>query len=506
MKKIIGIAFAFALCAAASADAAESLPNVVIIYADDMGYGDMSANNPESLISTPRLDSLAAGGINFSDMSSSSGICSPSRFSLLTGQYHWRRFHRIVRAWEGSVFKEDDFTLPKMFRQKGYHTAAIGKWHLGWGWQSIVRQGVSPTRAKNGELVYQVGDMDWSKPIPQGPLFAGFDYYFGDDAPNFPPYTWIENDRVLTEPTEPFKITDDIPEGSPEAREGPMAKGWKITDVLPRLQERSVEFIKNQKGKRPFFLYLALTSPHTPIVPSSEFLGKSGAGPYGDFVVQSDAFVGAVIDALKESGMHENTIVIFSSDNGAASYAFARDVKYGHWSNRPFRGVKADIWEGGHRVPFVFSWPAKIKGGGRAAQMLNQADVFATLAEIVGYDLPEDAALDSLSFKKVLEGSEQSPRERMVLNVHETGLYGVRVNDWVYIDHRKKDVPRGWKEPKDYLLKNSFPLKDDDAPAELFNLSDDVGQRSNLYGSHPQKVEELSRILKEELGKKRTRP
>jgi len=505
VRSIYICAAIFCLQARASASPVADRPNIVIIYADDMGFGDLSCNNKDSKINTPHLDGLAQSGMNFTNASSSSGICSPSRFAILTGQYHWRRFYDIVKAWEPSVFKENDYTLPKMLKSNGYDTACIGKWHLGWDWSAVIKEGVKPAITKGGEKVYKVEDFDWTKPIPQGPLFAGFDYYFGDDAPNFPPYTWIENDRVLEVPLCEFKITDKIEEGSSECREGPMAKDWKLSAVMPKMQEKTLEWIKARNPNTPFFLYLTLTAPHTPIVPSDEFKGKSGAGPYGDFVLQCDAFVGALVKALKESGAYDNTIVIFSSDNGAASYAFAREMKYEHWSNAPFRGVKADIWEGGHRVPFIVNWPKHVRGGVTSAQMINQTDIFATLAQIIGQALPQNSAADSISFLSLLKGKNAPVRSVMVLNVDE-GLYGVRVGSWVYLDHKKSAQKRKWNEPADFKKRMGYAADDENLPARLYDLSTDLGEYKNLYAERPDKVAELSKILKEQLALTQTRP
>ncbi len=478
-----------------------NLPNVVIIYADDMGYGDLAKNNPDSKVPTPAMDKLANSGMNFTDVSTSSGICSPSRYALLTGEYHWRRFHRIVRCWEDTVFKEDDTTLPKMFKSKGYLTACIGKWHLGWGWKDYLKDGVKPTYTKNGEEIFKVEDFNWTldSQIKRGPLFAGFDYYFGDDAPNFPPYTWIENDRFLSLPTETSIFDYDFKEGGVnENRPGPMAKGWKQEAVLPTLQKRSIAWIKANKDK-PFFLYLPLTSPHTPIVPTAEFRGKSNAGAYGDFLMQTDAFVGEIMKALEENGLLENTIVVFSSDNGAAHYAYERELKFGHVSNSPFRGAKADIWEGAHRVPFIVSWKGKIEAGKTSNQMLSQIDLFKTLAEIIDYKTPENAAKDSKSFLTILNGNEMPVRNTIVLNV-EAERYGYRKDNWVYLNHRKFDMLRGPKEPKALLEKRNAPdPKEDKALGQLYDLNVDIGQRANLYDANPELVEKMNKEMRAEM-------
>jgi len=248
-------------------NAGRKLPNIVILYADDMGYGDLEIQNSQSKIATPNLDRLACEGLCFRDAHSSSGICSPSRYALLTGRYHWRKFHDIVESFGPSVFDKDRLTLPAMLRARGYRTACIGKWHLGWNWDAI-RRGLAPQEKREPRCE----DFDWSQRIPDGPCDHGFDSYFGDDVPNFPPYTWIENDRVLKAPTERY-VPNPVPtEGKAEGRPGPMAEGWRQDEVMPTLTKKAVEWIEKQRGeKEPFFLYFPWTSPHAPIVPAKEF-------------------------------------------------------------------------------------------------------------------------------------------------------------------------------------------------------------------------------------------
>ena len=272
------------------------LPNIVIMYADDMGYGDLAIQNPKSKIPTPNLNRLASEGIRFTDAHSSSGICTPSRYALLTGRYHWRKFHSIVTSFGGSVFNTERLTLPEMLKEKGYRTACIGKWHLGWDWDAIKHPGAKQKKQGSRTMGYAPEAFYWSKPIPDGPLAHGFDYYFGDDVPNFPPYTWIENDRVLSAPTIPYVPNPKPTEGAPEGRPGPMVEGWRQDQVMPRLTDKVVEWIGRQKGStQPFFLYFPWTSPHAPIVPAKEFQGKTKAGGYGDFVFQSDFSAGQVL-------------------------------------------------------------------------------------------------------------------------------------------------------------------------------------------------------------------
>ena len=341
----------------ASPPSGSARPNVLILYADDMGYGDLGVQNPASKIPTPNLDQLAGEGLRFTNGHSSSGICTPSRYAMLTGRYHWRKFHGIVGPFGGSVFETERLTLPEMLKQKEYKTACIGKWHLGWDWDAIRR----PDTDKKS---VQFTDFDWALPIPDGPLAHGFDYYFGDTVINFPPYTWIENDKVVNAPDTQMnsKLWKPLKEGNWECRAGSMVTGWDPYAVLPVLTHKAVSYIEDQQGSdQPFFLYMAFPSPHAPIVPSEDFEGRSNAGPYGDFVVQTDWSCGQILEALDRSGLAENTLVIFSADNGSERYAYARDLTYNHWSSEPFRGVKRDLYEGGHHVPFLVRWPGVIE-------------------------------------------------------------------------------------------------------------------------------------------------
>jgi arylsulfatase A len=469
--------------------AAEEMPrmNIVLIYADDLGYGDLRCYHPGSKIPTPHLDKLAARGLRFTDAHSSSGICTPSRYAMLTGRFHWRDFHGIDRGFDPSFFKPGQLTLQEMLRQAGYTTACIGKWHLGWDWDSIRKPG-SPTDSKAHDA------FDWSKPFRGGPLDHGFDFYFGDNVINFPPYTWIENDQVLAAPDITFKTTPQATkEGSWECREGPGRSDWDFYQVLPTLTRRAVEFIHGQRGKtEPFFLYFPLPSPHAPIVPNARFDGSSGAGAYGDFVVETDDASGQLLDALREAGMESNTIVIFSADNGAEAYAYPRDAKFDHWSSNPLRGLKRDIYEGGHRVPTIVRWPGITRAGSTTGAMFSQVDLMATLASYLQFELPDDSAEDSHDFLPYLKGeTNQSPRDTIVHNTFEN-RYAIRHGDWVLIDTKSgtdRQPPAAWME------KHQVPAYTAQEVG-LYHLGDDLGQRNNLAAEHPEKVAELRSMLK----------
>jgi len=481
------IASAFFFAASTAADEPR-LPNIVIVYTDDQGYGDFSLQNPESKIPTPHLDQLAREGMRFTDAHSSSGVCTPSRYALLTGRYHWRRGDGIVGSWDGPRFRDGELTLGDMLKEKGYRTACIGKWHLGWNWNAIRNRDVENRNHPDAH--------DWSKPVPGGPLDRGFDYYFGDDVPNFPPYTWIENDRILEPPTVPFtpipEPTDECEAGERgqghDCRPGPMVDGWRLDAVMPKLTEKTVEWIGEQSEDQPFFLYWSWTSPHTPVVPIEEFQGSTEAGPYGDFMHQSDAHLGEVLKALEDNGFADNTLVIFSSDNGPESIAYARIQNHEHYSMGPLRGLKQDVWEGGHRVPFVVRWPGVVEAGTVSHELVSQIDIMGTIASIVGYELPDNAAEDSYDLLPLLRGeSAASGRETLV---HRTWRrpWGIRHGDWIYINHPTGALQR---EP-DWRGYEENPHDD-----WLGNIREDLGQKKNLVSEHPEKAEMLRAKLQE---------
>ncbi len=471
------------------------LPNIVIIYADDMGYGDLSCQNPNSKIQTPNLDRLAAQGMRFTDAHSSSGICSPSRFALLTGTYHWRRQHGIVGAFGVPFFKDTDITLPGVLKSEGYRTACIGKWHLGWDWTFHNEPSGEVMQWGKMRKVYLPKDIDWSEPIGGGPLDRGFDYYYGDGTINFPPYAWVENNRLQEAPTEEMDINNigfDTKEGEWEFRPGPKVAGWNPYDVLPTLTDKTVEWIHNQKNEQPFFLYFALPSPHAPIIPNDEFDGKSQAGAYGDFIVQTDWVAGQVLKALEEKGIADNTLVIFSADNGTEAYAWQRAVDYGHFSMGDFRGLKRDVWEGGHHIPFIIKWPGQIESQSISNEVISQVDVMATLVSITGAVLPDHAAPDSYNFLPVLKGEpiDAPIRETIIHNTYAT-KWGMRKGDWLYIDNSSgghREMPEAFKNLTGYT--------DFDTQGLLFNMKDDPEQRINLYGNYPEKIKELAELLK----------
>jgi len=484
--------FSFTNCS----DKKDKLPNIVIIYADDMGFGDLNCQNPDSKIPTPNLDKLASEGMRFTDAHSSSGICSPSRFAMLTGTYHWRNQYGIVGAFGKPFFKDTDITLPQVLKTKGYTTACIGKWHLGWNWEFINKPSGEVMQWGQMTKFYRPEDIDWTKPVAGGPLARGFDYYFGDGTINFPPYAWMENDRFVEVPTEEMDINNigfETKEGEWEFRPGPKEKDWNPYKVLPALAKRTVEWIADQDENKPFFLYFALPSPHAPIIPNDEFDGKSQAGAYGDFMVQTDWVVGQVLKALKDKGLEDNTIVIFSADNGPEAYAWARAEKYGHFSMGNFRGLKRDVWEGGHHIPFIFKWPGKVKANSASNEVLSQVDVMATLASFTGIELPANAAPDSYDFSAVLTGKEYvSPLREATIHNTNKAIWGIRKGDWLYINNSTGGLR---KMPESFMKLRGYTEFDTDGL--LFNMAKDPEQRVNLYKEYPEKCDELDSLMQE---------
>jgi arylsulfatase A len=481
-----------AACQGTPLQPVQALPNIVLVYADDMGWGDLGVQNLESKIPTPNLDRLASEGMRFTDAHSSSAICTPSRFALLTGMHHWRRFHGIVNSFGKSVFEAEDVTMPEMLKQRGYATACIGKWHLGWDWDSLKREGAQPIKGKG----YGPGDFDWSRTIPDGPLAHGFDHYFGDDVPNFPPYTWIEDDIVLVPPTLPLRVDPKPTEGSAESRPGPMAEGWRQDLVMPRLTARAVAWLREEeRSTQPFFLYFPWTSPHAPITPAGEFRGSTQAGGYGDFLHQSDAHLGEILRVLEERDLAKNTIVIFTSDNGPENYAYARTRDVDHRSAGPLRGLKRDIYEGGHRVPFLVRWPGVVKSGSISNALIGQVDLMRTLSKIVQAELPDSAAKDSVDQLAVWKGSKDAAR---TFHVHNTfkDRWAIRMDSWLLVD---SDTGAHTRIPKWYTKAEG--LVTNEHPAMLFDLTEDLGQRRNIYASQP----EVVRRLREMLAKERSR-
>jgi arylsulfatase A-like enzyme len=464
-----------------------SQPNIVLILADDMGVASVGAYHPESGVPTPNIDRLADEGMRFLDAHSGSAVCSPTRYGLLTGRYAWRTSLKsgVLNPWEGPLISEERLTIADLLREQGYRTACFGKWHLGWRWPDIRGR---PTT--NGWAV------DYTKPIRGGPLAHGFDHYFGDDVPNCPPYVWIEDERARAIPTD-FMRAD--PSNGVSA--GPMTPGWRLDAVLPTLTERCVDYIAQAAhAGQPFFLYFPMTSPHAPISPSEAFRGTSGVSRYVDFLIETDWAVGEVLRALEDNGIAGNTLVIFTADNGTSpecdfEWLAARGIDL----RARWRGYKADIWEGGHRVPFLVRWPGVIHPRSTSAGRVSLVDVMATVAEIVGYDLPESAAEDSVSLlPALLDEEENAPLREAVITHSSLGCFAIHSGPW-----KLAFCPGscGWSEPVNPDTAG-FGLPG----YQLYDMTADPGEQHNLCDEYPEIVSELTDLFWEIVTSGRSTP
>ena len=480
--------------------AADIKPNILIILADDLGYGDVHAYNPtRGKIPTPHLDKLISEGMRFTDGHSSSGVCSPSRYALLTGRYHWRTRLQtgIVGVFGEPLIAPDRLTVAGLAKQHGYRTAAIGKWHLGWDWpipeadRSLfnIRKGV------NDEASPETNRIAWAKvftqKIPGGPTTRGFDSYFGTDVPNWPPYCFIDNDRTVGIPSTFLQGT--LVGNNQASIQGPALPGWTLELILPALGDRAAAFInESAKKPEPWMLYLPLTAPHTPLAVNKPWLGKSGLNLYADFVMETDALIGRVLTALEQSGATENTLVLFTSDNGCAPYIGITELeKMGHHPSGPLRGAKADAWEGGHRVPFVVRWPGKVAAGRVCDQLVQQSDFMATFAEVLGAQLPANAGEDSVSLLPLLKGGVKPVREHAI-SASINGVPGLRSGTWKYIPAPGSG---GWGKGGDQSQ-----------PIQLYNLADDLGETKNLAEAMPEKVAEMKVLLEKLITDGRSTP
>jgi arylsulfatase A-like enzyme len=455
-------------------------PNIVFILADDLGYGDLHCYNKDSKIPTPNLDRLAGQSMRFTDAHTPSAVCTPTRYGLLTGRYSWRCKLKsgVLNGYSPMLIEPKRVTVASLLKQKGYVTAGIGKWHLGLG---------------DGEKT------DFGKPLRPGPCSVGFDSYFGIPASlDMPPYAFIENEGVTEAPTQTIKDSAPRREGGGGFwRGGAIAPHFKHIDVLPVITEKAIGFVRKRAMDEPFFLYLALTGPHTPWMPTAEFRDMSKAGYYGDFVAQVDGSVGRVLKALDDAKLSDNTLLIFSSDNGA--WWSPEDIKkWGHRANDGLRGQKADIWEGGHRVPFLVRWPGRVAAGSTSAELICLTDFLATVAAVVGAKLPDDAGEDSSSLLPVLRGERRDrPIHEAIVHHSADGTFGIRQGPW-------KLAPalgsHGFSDPKD------IKPKPGEARGQLYNLDDDPREQKNLWLERPEIVARLTALLNKYQRDGRSRP
>jgi len=463
-----------------AAAAEPTRPNVIVILADDLGYGDPGCYNKDSLIRTPNIDRLASQGMRFTDAHTPSSVCTPTRYGLMTGRYCWRTSLKrgVLDGYSPLLVEPKRLTVASLLKQQGYATACVGKWHLGLGTDK---------------------QTDYGQPLKMGPNSVGFDYFFGIPASlDMPPYVFVENEAVTAAPTE--KIDASVMRrkgGGGFWRAGAIAPGFKHEEVLPRCTEKAIDFLKKQRADKPFFLYFPMNAPHTPWMPTKEFRGKSAVDYYGDFVMQVDDTVGRLLKALDDAKLADNTVVLFTSDNGA--HWLPEDItQWKHRANGSLRGQKADIWEGGHRVPFIVRWPGRVKPGSTSKELICLTDVLATAAALAEAKLPVDAGEDSFDLSPVLLGRKlDKPVRQSVIHHSSDGTFAIREGPWKLATALGS---HGFSLPRDEKPKEGGPQ------GQLYNLDDDPQEKTNLWLEKPEVVKRLTMLLEKHKTDGRSRP
>ncbi|WP_316812371.1 arylsulfatase [Pedobacter heparinus] len=475
----------------------KNLPNIVYILADDLGYGDIKIYNADAKVNTPHIDRLANQGMRFTDAHTTSSVCTPSRYSILTGRYPWRSRLPVgvLRGYSRALIEEGLPTVASLLKTRSYRTAVVGKWHLGLDWvpKDAFKDSINP--AYNKDRLYGITDemnpdqIDFSKAPVRGPLTQGFDYsYVLPASLDMPPYCYLENDQ-LKEPLTGYTPGNKLASGytGPFWRAGLKSPSFDFYDVLPAFTNKATDFIKKQAtAKNPFFLYFPMPAPHTPWMPTAEYRGKSQAGEYGDYLQEVDAAVGKIMRVLDSLGLSKNTLVVFTSDNGP----YWRDdlvQKYDHQAAGPFRGMKGDAFEGGHRVPFIVRYPGKIKAGSISQVSTTLANLMATCADLTGNHAVQFETEDSYSILPVLLGKSAGIAEQpAIVNISSKGFYDIRKGPWKLITGLGSG---GFSVPS--IIKAA-----DGQPAgQLYNLDTDIREETNVYSRYPEKVKELSALL-----------
>lgn len=471
-------------------------PNIIYILTDDLGYGDVTAYNQQAKTRTPNIDRLASQGIRFTDAHSPCAVSTPTRYGILTGRYCWRSRlpSGVLNGYSQSLIEKDRTTVASFLKKNGYTTAVVGKWHLGLDWvqkkDTLIRQDINLTAAKTSNIKsLDPNTIDFSVPPADGPLNHGFDYSFILPASlDMPPYCYLENDKLLGLPDE-LTQGNDLNNGSAGAfwRAGLIAKGFDFEQVTPTFTQKAISFLKKQSPSgQPFFLYLPYSSPHTPWMPSQEYRGSSKAGQYGDFVNMVDSEVGKVLKTLTELGLDDNTIIFFTSDNGPFwRPEFAE--KYEHKAAYIFRGMKADAFEGGHRIPFIVRWPGNIRPGSQSSEPVTLTNLLATCASILNKTLSDSEGEDSHTILPLLLGNSPEYKQPEALIQHSSrGVFVIRKGEWKLIAGLGSG---GFSKPETILPKEG------EAQGQLYNLKDDISETTNLYLRYPEKVKELEAIL-----------
>ena len=488
MKPIILLSSMVGLVLGCSAEKAQT-PNIVLILADDMGYGDASCYNPESKIQTPNIDKLASQGIHFTDAHSPSSLCTPTRYGLLTGRYCWRtRLQKgvILGYDEEPLIEPGQANIASLLKERGYKTACIGKWHLGMTWQTrdgyVIQDDHNQYSGYSGIYRENEEHIDFSKPILSGPLDVGFDYFYGTQgcSTGDPPYCFIENNRTVGIPN--IASTDEFHQ-LPGFAPGLMVSDWSEEMVDVVFTEKAIAFIEKhlqESADSPFFLYLALSSPHLPWLAPDFAKGKSEEGPRGDLVTVVDWSVGQIMEALKKYALQDHTLLIFTSDNGP------RKGANGHRSAGEFRGYKANIWEGGHRVPFIARWPGNIKPGGISNEVLSLTDLFATFDFLTQTGINETFTEDGYNVWPAFTGLNVTGSDTLARIFHSgSGVFAVRRDAWILIEGTKGSGSGNFSLPPDSLQ----------LTGQLYNLGTDPGETNDLWDKKPDMVKELTLLL-----------
>ena len=466
----IGLVLVFTNCSRIPAEKLNvTRPNIVIILCDDLGYGDVkSLNTEKGKIQTPFIDKLGEQGIVFTDAHSASSVCTPTRYGLLTGRYSWRtRLQQgVVNGYNNCLIDSARTTIAEFLKEHGYQTAIVGKWHLNFNYKDQNTGKILKRPADNSLPL--IGTI-----IQDGPTMHGFDYFHGYHHSQ-EMSAIINNDKVVEH--------DDV------------------INMLPRITKKSIVYIENianNKSDKPFFLYVALSSPHTPLVPSPDWQGKSGISPYADFVMQTDASVGAIMKALDDNKIGENTLVFFTSDNGCSKAADIEMLQneFDHYPSAFMRGSKSDIWDGGHRVPFIVKWPAVIDANSHSNHLLCLNDIFKTCADIINEPLPVNAGEDSFSFKGILTGDDLKNERTSIIHHSISGHFAIREGKWKLCLAKGSG---GWTFPREKDVSEKVPV------AQLYNMELDEAETTNLYNNHPEIADRLYKSLKEGVENGRT--
>ena len=470
-------------------------PNIVFILADDMGYGDVSAFNKESRIHTEHIDRMAANGVCFTDAHSSSAVSTPTRYGLLTGRYNWRSSLKsgVLYGYSRPIIPVGRSTMASMLKKHGYETACIGKWHLGWNW------GTKKGHEKPQADALDDGDVDYALPISNGPADLGFDYFYGFcGSLDMAPYVYVENRQPTT------TQIDSIAAGKKPGfwRKGAIGSDFTHQECLPNLAARAVSYINGHAhGDHPFFLYLPLPAPHTPILPSAQFKGKTGLGDYGDFVLMVDDVVGQIRRALQDNGIDRNTILVFTTDNGCSPAAGITELETkGHRANYIWRGMKADLFDGGHRVPTIVEW--KDGGGkGTCSQLVCLNDFYATFAALNHYTLADNEGEDSYNILPLIQHPEQTKPVREAIVHHSIrGEFAIRKGRWKLLCSASSG---GWSYPKPGVDKEVIAKL---PPLQVYDMQEDPSETTNVYLEHPEIVKELKALLKKYIKEGRSTP